>query len=71
MLFVNQGQLLGRKVIVPWVEDSKFIAGIGETGLTGNLYTGFMEYEDMLFLLHALDTDETFVDVDSRSQERG
>jgi len=56
-------RLLGRKVIVPWVEDSKFIAGIGETGLTGNLYTGFMEYEDMLFLLHALDTDETFVDV--------
>ena len=56
-------RLLGKKVIVPWVEDASFITAIGETGLTGNLYTGFMEYEDMLFLLHALRTDETFVDV--------
>lgn len=56
-------RLLGKKIIVPWVEDSKFIAGIGETGLTGNLYTGFMEYEDMLFLLHALDPGETFIDI--------
>ena len=56
-------RLLGKKVIVPWVEDASFITAIGETGLTGNLYTGFMEYEDMLFLLHALRTDETFIDV--------
>ncbi len=56
-------RLLGKKVIVPWVEDSRFVTGIGETGLTGNLYTGLMEYEDMLFLLHALQPSETFVDV--------
>lgn len=56
-------RLLGKRVIVPWVEDSKFIVGAGETGLTGNLYAGFMEYQDMLFLLHALRPDEIFVDV--------
>lgn len=56
-------RLVGKKIVVPWVEDSKFIAEIGETGLTGNLYSGFMEYKDMLFLLHALQPDETFVDV--------
>jgi FkbM family methyltransferase len=56
-------RVLRKKIIVPWVADSKFISGIGETGLTGNLYTGFMEYEDMLFVLHALQPDETFVDV--------
>ncbi|WP_286226974.1 MULTISPECIES: FkbM family methyltransferase [unclassified Polynucleobacter] len=56
-------RLLRKKVIVPWVEDASFITAIGETGLTGNLYTGFMEYEDMLFLLHALRPDEIFVDV--------
>lgn len=56
-------RILDKKLIVPWVEDSKFIVGIGETGLTGNLYTGFIEYEDMLFLLHALQPDETFVDI--------
>lgn len=56
-------RLLGKKVLVPWVDDSSFIAAVGETGLTGNLYVGFMEYEDMLFLLHALSIEETFVDV--------
>ena len=56
-------RLLNSKVIVPWVDNSKFIAGLGETGLTGNLYTGLIEYEDMLFLLHALQTTDTFVDV--------
>jgi FkbM family methyltransferase len=56
-------RLVGRKVIVPWVEESRFIAEIGETGLTGNLYAGFLEYKDMLFLLHALQSDEIFIDV--------
>jgi FkbM family methyltransferase len=56
-------RILGKKVIVPWVDDAKFIAGSGETGLTGNVYVGFMEYLDMLFLLHALQPGETFVDV--------
>lgn len=58
-------RILKRKVIVPWVDDSVFITGLGETGLTGNLYAGFMEYEDMVFLLHALQPEETFVDVGS------
>ena len=58
-------RFLGRQVVVPWVEDAKFITSRGETGLTGNVYTGFMEYEDMGFLLHALQGDETFVDVGS------
>ena len=56
-------RLLGERVIVPWVDQSKFLVGLGETGLTGNLYAGFMEYYDMLFLLHALRSDEVFVDV--------
>lgn len=56
-------RLLKMKVVVPWVDDSIFISGIGETGLTGNIYTGLMEYEDMLFLLHALQPEDTFVDV--------
>ena len=55
--------LLDRKIIIPWVDDCKFISARGETGLTGNLYTGFMEHEDMVFLLHSLQSEETFVDV--------
>jgi FkbM family methyltransferase len=45
------------------VEDSRLIVGLGETGATGNIYTGFAEYQDMLFLLHALQPEETFVDI--------
>ncbi len=56
-------RILKKKVIVPWVEDAMFISGLGEAGLTGNLYAGFMEYEDMIFLLHALQPNETFVDI--------
>ncbi|KAA3652422.1 MAG: FkbM family methyltransferase [Proteobacteria bacterium] len=37
--------------------------GLGETGLSGNAYVGLMEYEDMAFLLHALRSDDVFVDV--------
>ena len=56
-------RVLSKKIIVPWVEDSKLIIGLGETGATGNIYTGFAEYQDMLFLLHALRPEETFVDI--------
>jgi FkbM family methyltransferase len=54
---------LSKKVIVPWVEDSRLIVGLGETGATGNIYTGFAEYQDILFLLHALQPEEKFVDI--------
>jgi FkbM family methyltransferase len=56
-------RILGRKVIVPWVGDAQLVIGLGDNSLTGNLYAGLMEYEDMAFLLHTLQPDETFVDV--------
>lgn len=56
-------RLMKCSVVIPWVDNSRFLARLGETGLTGNLYAGFMEYEDMLFLLHALREEDVFVDV--------
>lgn len=56
-------RLLNRKVITPWVDDSLFICGLGETGMTGNFYTGLIEYEDMGFVLHTLQPEEIFVDI--------
>ena len=56
-------RLIDKKVVVPWVEDAKILSGLGEFGLTGNIYCGFMEYEDMLFLLHVLRPEHIFVDV--------
>lgn len=56
-------RILRKKVIFPWVDDSKFVVGLGETGLTGNIYVGLMEYESMSFLLHTLRPTDIFVDV--------
>ena len=55
--------LFESKFLVNWVNDTKFIVSKGETGLTGNLYCGLMEYEDMSFLLHYLKSDDQFYDI--------
>ena len=51
------------KSAVPWVEDARLLIGKGEAGLTGNLYCGLMEFEDMAFLLHFLRSDSDFFDI--------
>lgn len=51
------------KLVVDWVNDTKFLVSKGETGLTGNLYCGLNEYDDMAFLLHYLAEDDTFYDI--------
>jgi FkbM family methyltransferase len=51
------------RVIVDWVNNSKFITQKGETGLTGNLYCGLMEFEDMSFLLHFINSSDEFYDI--------
>lgn len=56
-------RVFGGQKTIAWVDDSKFRIGKGDTGLTGNLYTGLMEWRDMLFILHALTPKMTFVDV--------
>jgi FkbM family methyltransferase len=56
-------RLLGCNVIIDWIDDSKLIVQKGDTGLTGNLYFGLSEFSDMMFLLHSLQENETFIDV--------
>jgi FkbM family methyltransferase len=50
-------------VAVSWVGRSRILVHRGETGLTGNVYAGLHEFEDMAFLLHLLREDDLFVDV--------
>ena len=56
-------RLIKSKFLIDWVDDSKFLVGAGETGLTGNLYCGLMEYKDMCFLLHFSNQTDTFYDI--------
>jgi FkbM family methyltransferase len=45
------------------VNGSRLLVGRGDTGLTGNVYVGLHEFEDMAFVLHFLRDDDLFVDV--------
>ena len=56
-------RLLNSQSVVHWVNETKFIAKKGETGVTGNIYCGLMEFEDMSFLLHFLRSSDEFFDI--------
>ncbi|MDB4927004.1 FkbM family methyltransferase [Mucilaginibacter sp.] len=46
-----------------FISPVKFYARKGLTGITGNIYTGLHEFNDMAFLLHLLRPDDTFFDI--------
>jgi len=56
-------RLVSGAIVFDWVNGSKFLVRTGETGLTGNIYTGLHEFPDMGFLLHVLRRDDLFVDI--------
>jgi len=56
-------RLVPGAIVYDWVNGSKFLVKAGETGLTGNIYTGLHEFSDMGFLLHFLRAGDVFVDV--------
>lgn len=50
-------------VVFNWIGGAKFLAGTGDQGLTGNIYTGLFEFSDMGFVIHFLRKDDLFIDV--------
>jgi FkbM family methyltransferase len=50
-------------VLYPWVNGSGILVWKGLTGLTGNVYCGLHEFEDMAFVLHFLRQGDLFLDV--------
>ena len=51
------------ELVVKFTERSKYIVKKGRTGLTGNLYCGLHEFEEMMFLLHFLREQDHFFDI--------
>ena len=49
--------------IYRWVDKINFIIKRGEHAMTGNLYCGLLEYEDMSFVLHSLKETDNFYDI--------
>jgi len=56
-------RILPKPVIHTWINETRIILAKGETGLTGNFYCGLHEYQDMAFILHAVDETDRFLDV--------
>ena len=50
-------------VLHEWINGAKFLVRRGEIGLTGNIYTGLYDFEEMGFLLHVVNDGDLFVDV--------
>ena len=60
-------RLLHKEMIHDWVGGTKFYVQRGETGLTGNIYTGLLEFPDMMFLLHFIGAGDVFADIGANS----
>jgi FkbM family methyltransferase len=50
-------------IVKPYLSGTNFYARKGLTGITGNIYTGLHEFNDMAFLLHFLRPDDVFFDI--------
>ncbi|MDB5089781.1 MAG: FkbM family methyltransferase [Mucilaginibacter sp.] len=53
----------GGMFVKDFVAPVKFYATKGLTGITGNIYVGLHEFNDMAFLLHFLNENDTFYDI--------
>ncbi len=51
------------RILCDWIEGSKFLAKKSMCGITGNIYCGLHEFNEMGFLLHLLRPGDLFVDV--------
>lgn len=56
---ISPSKLISKSFIKP----VRFYARKGLTGITGNIYVGLHEFNDMAFLLHFLRTDDYFFDI--------
>ena len=56
-------RLVGGTIVHDWVSGARFLVRTGETGLTGNIYTGLHEFADMGYLLHVLRENDHFIDI--------
>jgi FkbM family methyltransferase len=50
-------------IVKSFISPVKFYARKGLTGITGNIYAGLHEFDDMAFLLHFLRIDDVFFDI--------
>jgi len=57
----------GKPITFDWINGAKILVHRSETGVTGNLYCGLHEFNDMAFLLHVLRPGDLFLDIGANS----
>jgi len=57
------GRMIPGPVLIDWVDDAKMLIRPGDHGLTGNIYCGLQEFEDMSYLLNVTTPEDLFIDV--------
>ena len=55
-------RLVPGRILVPFVNETCLISRAGETGVTGNLFYGLAEMEEMALTLHLLRSGDLFID---------
>ncbi len=60
---LQSGLSPGKFIVKDYIGGVKFYARKGLTGITGNIYTGLHEFNDMAFLLHFLSEEDGFFDI--------
>ena len=56
-------RLVPGSVLIDWVAGTKMAINPGDHGLTGNIYCGLQEFEDMSYLLNVTTPEDLFIDV--------
>lgn len=51
------------KIVFEWINGAKVVVGRGESGFTGNIYSGLHDFADMAYVLHTLTPQDLFIDV--------
>ena len=62
-LLLRHANNSGSYIIAPYIGGLKCMVKKGLSGITGNLYSGLHEFEEMGFLLHFLREDDIFFDI--------
>lgn len=63
IVFQASSRFLKSSVVIDWIGGTRLVVAPGMTGVTGELYTGLLEFEYSLFTLHLLRPEDLFVDV--------
>lgn len=58
-----QSRMINSEFHYPITSKTTMIVRNGMKGVTGNIYCGLLEFEDLLFLLHSLREEDLFIDV--------